>query len=400
MSAFPWGRVTRREPVIHIVGSGESLGGKDLNRLVGTGYIIAINNAFRYVQADAVHTQDVGAIEDGRIDWSGFEGEKYIASPTNTHPRKLNNCRTLEPDPTATYLVRKHAHGMSKDPTTLHSGLNSGYSALNLALLMKPKIVYLHGIDLQGKRFHSEGGAQFCMDKTLPFFGEVQDNRVVNCSPNSKLVNFRRGSFEESRIRVAAVRQGTVYGQEYVDALRQQVYEHTGFEMVVLTDQKPQTHPNHLTYLPLRKDLKGWWAKMELFAPWNKKYRPFFYFDLDVMLPNATGALAHIAQLPDKLQILQEFRQLGRFNSSAMYIPRDVDHIWEAFTGCKNLPRGDQDFLNRFDAYFLPDSLNIKSYKFDRQDKNPTGDVVVFHGRPKMDEAAPWARKMWKEYCG
>lgn len=191
--------------------------------------------------------------------------------------------------------------------------------------------------------------------------------------------------------KVVCVRTGDKYGQEYVDVLRKMVKKHSDADVFCLDDRL------------LRCGLPGWWAKMELFAPWNKKYRPFLYFDLDTLI---LGDISDMVKYePEGFMMLTEFSPgyAGAAQSSIMFIPKEVDHIWEEFIAHKdnNIQRypSDQEFLNQFDWGVIQEKFKgIKSYKFDQQQDKPTGRIICFHGRPKPVDCAGWAKEVWDGY--
>jgi len=70
-----------------------------------------------------------------------FPGEKFVALPLETWPE----CAAI---PGVTYLQWSLAEGLSADPTTICTGGNSGYGALNLAFLKGCRKIYLLGYDM------------------------------------------------------------------------------------------------------------------------------------------------------------------------------------------------------------------------------------------------------------
>jgi hypothetical protein len=193
--------------------------------------------------------------------------------------------------------------------------------------------------------------------------------------------------------RVVLVRQGRAYGPEYVEALIQQL---PGYDVLTLTDQSDT--PGETS--PLTHGLKGWWAKLELFAPENEKYRPYLYIDLDSFVFGTVDRYMG----GDDFVMVKDFNNVVPANSSVMWIPKDVEHIWYKFSqnpeqvmaDCGG--HGDQKYLGRF-ADRVWDKEGIVSYKNDGVDA-PSGTIMQFHGRPKMKDAKGWARERWEYFVG
>lgn len=187
-----------------------------------------------------------------------------------------------------------------------------------------------------------------------------------------------------------AVRHGIKFGPEYVRVLGRMVKKHHGSSLVTLTDQDDT--PGRIE--PLKAGLWGWWAKFELFAPWNRHLRPCVFFDLDTFI---VGDIRDI-QPVDEFYMLADFNRPKRGASGMMIIPRDTDEIWH---GIKDVPLegGDQDYLSRFPHRKLQDRYEgIVSYKNDVLSYNRKGRIVCFHGKPRPHEADGWARSVWTEH--
>lgn len=203
-------------------------------------------------------------------------------------------------------------------------------------------------------------------------------------------------------MRVALVlRSGGEYRRSHVAGLATQIRLHLpGAEIVCLSDCDVLCDR-----IPLRHDWPGWWAKMELFAPWVDD--DLLYFDLDTVI---TGDLADIAAVR-RLTLLRDFYHADRLGSGVMFLPAaERASIWAAWIAdpsrhmreCR-LPEkwGDQGFLQQFwleRAARWQDVLpgQIVSYKVhvrQRQHPRESGNgtvpdgarVVAYHGKPR-----PW----------
>jgi hypothetical protein len=192
-------------------------------------------------------------------------------------------------------------------------------------------------------------------------------------------------------VRVACVlRSGGDYGPDDVRRLQDGVEAHLpGARLVCLTDAEGNiTVPS----IPLRHDWPGWWAKMELFAPWIEG--DLLYLDLDTIV---TGDLSDLASL-NRLAIMRDVYRTAGLQSSCMFLPEAVRApVWEAFTARpESLMQafsggGDQAFL---ESLWLPGPSRIQdllpgqlvSFK---KDVRPLGRVpdnaraVIFHGLPR-----------------
>ncbi len=142
-------------PEVWIVGGGPSGLAFDLGRLEGK-QVLSVNSSLfklrlslaarRYVRpldspAPAVFSLDHVWARGHRGFLADYPGERYLAVPLETWP-------DVGGIPGVAYLRRSPALGLSEDPGVIHAGCNSGYGALNLAVLMGAKDVHLVGFDM------------------------------------------------------------------------------------------------------------------------------------------------------------------------------------------------------------------------------------------------------------
>lgn len=193
-------------------------------------------------------------------------------------------------------------------------------------------------------------------------------------------------------MRAVIVRQGDKYPPEYVDVLKKQLQEQ-GCEVTVLGDQEDAD-------IKLSHGYTGWWSKLELFSPELKHLRPFLYVDLDSFV---LGRIPE--EWPDKFMMCREWHpklhDMGiKVQSSVMWIPKDVDYIWEAIDyRTTTTTGGDQAWLQVFCKDYIQDlypSL-VGSYKFHNLEF-PIHRIISFHGRPKPATAEGWPEEIWKRY--
>lgn len=167
--------------------------------------LVAVNDAYRlFPAADVLYACDP--------DWwelhqgcPGFIGEKWT-SHESVHNEKLGIARQF-----GLHLVAgRDGEGFSLDPSAIHYGSNSGYQAINLALLMGARRILLVGFDM-----HSRGGRHFFGDHPEPLSNWMQFEslvptfrraarllpptiEIINCTPGSALDCFSILPLEEA----------------------------------------------------------------------------------------------------------------------------------------------------------------------------------------------------------
>lgn len=216
---------------------------------------------------------------------------------------------------------------------------------------------------------------------------------------------------ERPLITVACVlRSGGIYDGTWVRKLQNGVRRNLSLphRFVCLTDM-----PVDCEILPLRKNWRGWWSKLNLFYEFTG---PTLYFDLDTVI---VGSLDAIAAHPHRFTAAHEYYRPHMLCSTAMAWNGDYSFIADVFATSPNTnahkydhkirPRiGDQAFIEdqlalhdvRFDTFRdLFGEHTIASYKVHRCEDAPPSDaaVVAFHGRPKPSELKTgWVPKAWR----
>lgn len=166
MSGIRWGKVqpTAGLDTIIIVASGNSVRYIDTNvvrHMQQSGaHIIAVNGAAEvYNFSDSWFTLDPWGLHGPQLP-KPFSGKLYAAVPDDFGtPSARSTQHRVTPMPGITFLHRLQSHnytmtssdsayvlGLSEDQSCISTG-NSGYGALNLAYHMRPKKIYLLGID-------------------------------------------------------------------------------------------------------------------------------------------------------------------------------------------------------------------------------------------------------------
>lgn len=176
---------------VFLVAGGPSLTGFDWERLRGR-KIIAVNRAFEVLSfAQVIYFTDYRFFE--------WHRDGILAHPA--HWKIAGNNRVT--DPRIRRLTTKGKGGLSTDPAVLHHGANSGYAAINLAVLMGAARLILLGYDLgwhKGRDHWHENhlvpSRETQLERMLPFYETLPAAladagvEVVNCSPISRLTMF------------------------------------------------------------------------------------------------------------------------------------------------------------------------------------------------------------------
>lgn len=160
---------------------------------------LAVSDAWRLLPwADVLYSCDVDWW-DAHNGCPAFRGEKWSSHGNAARPGvHAHNDKLPAAEKYCLNLVQgRAAEGFSLDPSVIHYGSNSGFQAINLAILFGAKRILLIGFDLKG-RGHFFGdhpkGLNRCPDyaRFLPPFERAakllpEDIRIVNCTPGSAL---------------------------------------------------------------------------------------------------------------------------------------------------------------------------------------------------------------------
>lgn len=177
--------------------------------------VVAVNDAFRLLpHADALYACDnrwweahIAAVRDG------FFGERWT---THEDGPSSGNCKDEMPEDWGIRCVRgKASEGFSRDPALIHYGSNSGFQALNFALLRGATKVILVGFDMRvvnGKRhFFGDHPAPLSNSTTYSSFIRHFETAakhcavpIVNATPGSALNCFPKVSLDDALADTAA----------------------------------------------------------------------------------------------------------------------------------------------------------------------------------------------------
>jgi len=126
---------------VFIIGGGPSLAGVDLQRLQGKGVLLAVNEAYNKIPyCNALFTCDrLWFRHNVKTFDSRPDVLKFVALPKDM----------VIPEFSGTLLERSREDGLSYDPSSIRINGNSGFGALNLAVLAGAKRIVLLGFDLK-----------------------------------------------------------------------------------------------------------------------------------------------------------------------------------------------------------------------------------------------------------
>ncbi len=139
--------------------------------------------------------------EEQRKAFAGFQGQKVTVFKTGK----------MVSDPSVFMMHFESLPGLSEKPNTLHTGSNSGYQAINLAVLAGAKRILLLGYDMrfQGAKSHSHNGHPVKHSESA-YTGYARNFasmvpqlqrlgvEVINCSPSSAIGCFPRMPLEQA----------------------------------------------------------------------------------------------------------------------------------------------------------------------------------------------------------
>jgi len=192
----------------YIIGSGSSLKGFDFGKIEGKGFILAINHGAKYCKSDAVIFMDEQFVETSKEFLQNYKGIIFAGWQSNYH-RKANTSAKVY-----YFTARSHKVYEGKLGNNLYEGLydlgSTGMCAINLALLMKARTIYLLGYDMNhetkgAKHFYNDDGIDMYGNEGVYKNGAKLDNiikgieqyygqytNIINCSKLSKINCFKK----------------------------------------------------------------------------------------------------------------------------------------------------------------------------------------------------------------
>lgn len=194
---------------LFIVGGGPSLRGRDMSGLRKRGRVLAVNRAFELIPCDAVFSLDLTFIKNRRreLEMAARRSEVILAVPDDYSDGLVAG---------ATYVKRIQGKGVSFDPRAIINGLNSGYGAVNVAILKRALRIYLLGFDLvapaTGEPGHwhdgydwNNGSSRIYYSRWAQRFDEIARDvdmlggtvQIINANPSSAIRCFPFTSYED-----------------------------------------------------------------------------------------------------------------------------------------------------------------------------------------------------------
>jgi len=191
---------------VAIIGTGASLKQEDIDALFGAGHVIVVNDAHLLCPwADILYAAD-------RAWWQHHSYVQEFAGERWTQNRTHKAWPTEAADAGLNVVVSRGGTHISLDPTYITAGSNSGFQALNLAVLFGAKEILLLGIDcsiVNGKS-HWFGDHPGKLNRKSPYniFRQAFIDsaplltacgvKVINCSELSPLPCFEKMSVTEA----------------------------------------------------------------------------------------------------------------------------------------------------------------------------------------------------------
>lgn len=172
--------------------------------------VLAINDAWRAVPwAELLYAADAKWWDFHR-GAPGYRGEKWSTHGTNERTRHNDKSEHQ-----ARYGLRlvlgADGSTFSDDPTVIHYGSNSGFQAVNLALLMGARRIALVGFDMHGTHFFGRHPAGLRNATSYASFIRAfshgarrlpADRTIINCTPGSALTCFPMGDLADEERRL------------------------------------------------------------------------------------------------------------------------------------------------------------------------------------------------------
>ncbi len=242
-------------------------------------------------------------------------------------------------------------------------------------------------------------------------------------------------SNKDKRVTVAFVKAGDRYPAEWYNILAHAVKDHTTVPTDIICWTEDPEGLDRSLVRPVRVDtspdkhslLHGPWVKMNMYQkkPPGVKTERLLYLDVDNLI---VGDIDPILKTDSPACFMRGYpddwpRRPDTNTSVVMMNTGYLSRIWDTWIGSPPdtsdyslggpfPPEWDQSFVNdifrRTNSW--PDTFSeklIASYKLDVRQNGPQDvRIVVFHGRPKMDEVeepwvkerfnSPWTKEHWK----
>ena len=183
--------------------TGPSLTPEDVASVHGAARVIVVNDAYRLAPwADCLYAAD-GKWWRWHHGVPDFAGMKYSVQQQASQDAHK---------PGVVVLRNAGKRGLSLDPSSLSTGHNSGYQAINLAVHFGARRVLLLGYDMRGGHFFGDhpDNTKPPFALAIPAFSSLVSPLkaigvdVINCTPNSALKCFPKVPIADAIAAVAA----------------------------------------------------------------------------------------------------------------------------------------------------------------------------------------------------
>jgi hypothetical protein len=168
-----------------------------------------------------------------------------------------------------------------------------------------------------------------------------------------------------------------------------------------------------ITILPLKNELPGTWARMQLYAPEMEQYRPFLYVDLDTAVINTIENVFDLVKDDTQFITLEDFWQRRQLATGLVWFPvnsKKIESVWKGYLKEKNVSGFRMDpFIRRYataDAYWQQLTDTVIDFKPKTQklltELPENVNLVCFHGKPRIPQATgiKWVYNYVHKYDG
>ena len=202
-----------------LVASGPSLTREDVaycRRCVSRPHVLVVSDSWQYAPwADALYSYEA-AWWNHHQGVPAFRGQKWSSVPLESTSRNVDLDIRPQADSVEQWALQwvrgEDRLGLSFDPQLIHYGSNSGYQALNLAILFGARRIVLLGYDMQstGGREHFFGPHPHPLRRWSDFakFADMfraavpdlaaHNIEVINCSRETALDCFPRARLKDA----------------------------------------------------------------------------------------------------------------------------------------------------------------------------------------------------------
>jgi hypothetical protein len=134
--------------------------------------------------------------------WDSYEGDFDGELWSTHHEESTNNKERAQKVFGVRCVQGKPGSTFSRDPSVIHYGDNSGFQAINLAILFGCTRIILVGFNLRGENMFRPTGESSKYERFARRFEEAAEHldgvEIINTTPNSALKCFKEMSLEDA----------------------------------------------------------------------------------------------------------------------------------------------------------------------------------------------------------